>query len=379
MNIKSRGLLLALVTASTFGCGSSTDPTNTASTTVTTQTAAPTGSVLFEPILSSNSAGVPSVPTAVTTLEFTALDANGNVVYGPVSSAKKAMITLSNVPITATSLDVAYVASGVGVVGVSSQTLALNAGQQIVVASPLVNPVAFTGSTGSTGAVGATGAAGLTGQTGAVGLTGNQRIAGIQGLPGGQGPDGNQGTAGLTGQTGANGLTGQTGATGMTGLTGMTGVTGATGVVSANFLEVTTASSALVQQASYIPYDTVATASGTFVSSDLNASGAVTIPTSGTYLLSFTANSDSTGTTTPLQAIITTYPMTNFLGQEVPIPGSAQVTSAGGVISAQAIVPVIVPVGGGLQVGVQIYGGNLQLFTEATSFASSTFSIVQLN
>ena len=211
---------------------------------MTTQTAAPTGSVLFEPVLSANSAGVLSVPAAVTTLEFTALDASGNVVYGPVSSAKQAMITLSNIPTTATSLDVAYVASGTGVVGVSSQTLALTAGQHIVVASPQVNLVAFTGSTGATGAVGATGpvgqsgangVAGLTGQTGAVGLTGNQGIAGIQGLPGAQGPDGNQGAIGpagpggadgLTGETGANGLTGQTGANGLTGQTGANGLTG---------------------------------------------------------------------------------------------------------------------------------------------------------
>lgn len=54
----------------------------------------PTGSLVFNFVLAR------TVPAAVTNIRFTGLDANGNVVFGPVTEIKASPITLNGVPVT---------------------------------------------------------------------------------------------------------------------------------------------------------------------------------------------------------------------------------------------------------------------------------------
>jgi hypothetical protein len=107
------------------------------------------------------------------------------------------------------------------------------------------------------------------------------------------------GPTGATGVTGPIGLTGATGSTGPTGMTGSTGPTGDTGPIGATGPAVSTAGrfvqrngSVTVASSGFIPFTDSYSAFGDIA---WNGSEALTIGTSGYYLVSFGGVSDSGG------------------------------------------------------------------------------------
>ncbi|OAB77715.1 BclA C-terminal domain-containing protein, partial [Paenibacillus crassostreae] len=130
-----------------------------------------------------------------------------------------------------------------------------------------------TGETGATGATGETGATGATGDTGATGATGET------------------GATGATGETGATGATGETGATGATGETGATGATGETGEaftdVNAFAANTSGAIIAVLLGGTDIPLPDDHILNGITIN---GASTIITIPTAGTYMISYQIN-----------------------------------------------------------------------------------------
>jgi hypothetical protein len=120
---------------------------------------------------------------------------------------------------------------------------------------------------------------GLTGAQGPQGLTGAQGPQGLTGAQGPEGLEGPQGVRGITGLTGAQGPEGLTGAQGPQGLTGADGATGPAGPSTAATLGFVSAENdGPVPSAGVLPvYD------GSTYTNILS----VTLPTSGSYWLSF--------------------------------------------------------------------------------------------
>lgn len=76
-----------------------------------------------------------AVPANVDFIEFVGLDSNNTLLYGPVTRAKAATITLTDVPIAVTTIRIRYLANGV-LVGEGSVTVNLTAGGDTTINDP---------------------------------------------------------------------------------------------------------------------------------------------------------------------------------------------------------------------------------------------------
>lgn len=146
----------------------------------------------------------------------------------------------------------------------------------------VAGPTGPTGPTGSAGATGLQGLIGPAGPTGSVGATGPTGPQGIIGETGPQGPIGLTGEIGPTGPTGASGSIGATGPTGSTGPTGPAGEAGRVSNQNATILHVA---------GQDIRTDTPILLTSTMTNNGLVvSSSSLTIPVTGTYLVTYYVN-----------------------------------------------------------------------------------------
>ena len=150
-------------------------------------------------------------------------------------------------------------------------------------------PIGPTGATGARGPQGPQGPVGPIGPTGATGATGPIGPQGPIGLTGATGP---QGPAGPTGATGPQGPIGLTGATGPQGPAGPTGATGPQGPSGINNGVYASANTVVVDSGAIIP---LTLNSQTTTSSLGVVDGSVTLPSAGTYLISYAVDGSVTG------------------------------------------------------------------------------------
>ncbi len=117
-------------------------------------------------------------------------------------------------------------------------------------------------------------------------------ITTANGATGPMGPTGPTGATGPTGPTGPTGATGATGATGPTGATGATGPTGPTGEVSTASATIYNSTTQDIDSNTPLTIPTVLTNNNLIVGNN-----AITVPSSGTYLISYMVNeaNDATG------------------------------------------------------------------------------------
>lgn len=143
------------------------------------------------------------------------------------------------------------------------------------------------GITGEKGATGTNGVDGINGVTGATGSVGLQGVTGNTGLTGQKGDTGAQGVQGNTGATGSQGLQGITGSVGQTGAVGATGVTGSTGATGPSF-----ASQNATAYAAGTAYNLTTTSAKVAFGT---TSPTITLPATGTYLISGNVSIGNTG------------------------------------------------------------------------------------
>ena len=159
-----------------------------------------------------------------------------------------------------------------------------------------VGPTGPMGPQGPQGPQGPRGFTGATGATGAVGPQGPQGPAGVTGATGPVGPIGPQGPKGDTGATGATGAVGPQGPQGPTGATGPQGPAGVSDGIYANSGAQTVAANTI------IPLTQAGATPATALSVGNNA---INLP-AGTYLISYGATGNPSGTT-PLNVTVGLY------------------------------------------------------------------------
>ena len=157
----------------------------------------------------------------------------------------------------------------------------------------------MTGTVGATGVTGPIGATGATGATGAIGATGATGPGGATGSTGATGVTGPQGPTGPTGATGATGVGGPTGPGGASGATGPTGPLGP-----GNFAEFYQLGAEPATIAAGQPFTfpfvgpgtaTITSATGIFFPPFSQSGTVFTLPTAGTYRVTFQATVDEAG------------------------------------------------------------------------------------
>ena len=236
-------LLLSLLAVS--GCGgSSEDFTVTQAPAANNPT--PTARIVYSPtLIEAAQLRAEPVSTSVDAFRLTAYDAQGLVVFGPQTFSRQAVIE-AEVPVTAVRLVVEHLDGDLAVNAYSVGILLTPGAVTFIVDSDL-EPVSIPGPQGARGETGATGPAG---------------------------------------PAGAAGATGPAGPAGAAGATGPTGPAGAAGSLTSSYVLVSTTSTAKVSQGQNFPFDTIEAEFGGW---GLTGSHQVTVPTAGTYLVSFTA------------------------------------------------------------------------------------------
>ena len=182
---------------------------------------------------------------------------------------------------------------------------------------------------------------GVTGCTGPTGMIGPTGPAGPKGDPGEKGETGERGETGLQGPQGVageKGETGEKGSTGPTGPTGSTGPKGDNGSISNQNATMYTMASQTISSGNPLTLTSILTNNGLVIGGTF-----ITVPMTGTYIVSYTANraTNAAGTDSIMLAIDGT------LARNTSLPLSDASTTCGHFVmnlsegNAISVVPVV--------------------------------------
>jgi hypothetical protein len=344
---------LSLLILLASGCGGSSNEV-VAFSPSNNQPVASTATIIYSPTLA-GAANLRTEPVAVEVNAFriTGFNASGDPVFGPQTFPKTAVVEFV-VPTTTVSLLIEDLVNSVSV-GSYSVGVVLTPGQVLPIADAQLSPNPVPGPEGPAGADGEAGPVGPVGPTGPEGSVG---------------PTGPAGPAGPTGPGGV-------------GPAGPIGPAGPMGTIADAYIAVTASgpSSTTVRAGgSFILFDTVRSFAGglTLDTTTNPATPVVTIPTAGTYLISY----DLRGRTTSFGGTAVQLSLVGI--DTVVIPGS-EFSSAGFVTDLLTLTPqtvsgqAIVVLPAGATVGIRTSGGNLTPVRAGTTNSSTAvMTIIRL-
>ena len=340
-------LILFLLILLASGCGSSNE--SVAYSPSNNQPVASTATIIYSPTLA-GAANLRTEPVAVEVNAFriTGFNASGDPVFGPQTFPKTAVVEFV-VPTTTVSLLIEDLVNSVSV-GSYSVGVVLTPGQVLPIADAQLLPNPVPGPEGPAGADGEDGPVGPVGPTGPEGAVGPTGPAGPAGLGGEQGPAGPIGPAGPM------------------------------GTIADAYIAVTSSSTTVRAGGSFILFDTVRSFAGglTLDTTTNPATPVVTIPTAGTYLISY----DLRGRTTSFGGTAVQLSLVGI--DTVVIPGS-EFSSAGFIADLTTLIPqtvsgqAIVVLPAGATVGIRTSGGNLTPVRAGTTNSSTAvMTIIRL-